>query len=171
MDTITISPPLLFQGDASLDALLDAMAPFGERRLLLFYAGREVRPGFHVTEVKAGSFVTLDCGGNPDSWQETILQVEDLPASQEQPSHMPVGKFLAILDKVRQRVALSGASRVTFEIGRPDEPMQVFDVDRMVVAPDQVGIHLGPRAAVCKPRHRAEQAAAASLCCGPKGCC
>jgi len=42
------------------------------------YGGRTIRPGYHVTEVKAGSFGTLDCGGNPDAWRETILQVEDL---------------------------------------------------------------------------------------------
>jgi hypothetical protein len=157
MDT-AVKPPLLdVLGDASLGAVIRALTPHSDLRLVITYAGREVRAGFHITEVKAGSFVTLDCGGNPDAWSETILQVEDLPASSEQPTHMPVRKFLAILDKVSQRVSLDGTARLTFEIGKPDEPMQVFDVTALVIEPDRIVLQLGPRPAVCKPRHRSSR--------------
>ena len=161
-----------FGGDASLGAVLDALAPHASRRLVIAYAGCVIQAGYHVTEVKAGSFVTLDCGGNPDAWRETILQVEDLPASAEAPDHMAVGKFLGILDKVAQRVALDPAARLTFEVGPPGSPMQVFDVEALVIGSDCVTLRLGARAAICKPRHRAQQAAEASACCKPKsGCC
>jgi hypothetical protein len=72
--------PIDFHGDALLGGLLDALEPHASKPLLLEYAERVIQPGYHVTEVKAGAFVTLDCGGNPDRWQETILQVEDLPS-------------------------------------------------------------------------------------------
>ncbi len=157
-----------FKGDASLGAVLAALAPHAGRRLVIDYAGQIIRPGFHVTEVKAGSFVTLDCGGNPDAWRETILQVEDLPASAEQPRHMPVSKFLAILDKVAQRIALDAAARLTFEVGPPGRPMQVFDVETLRIEADAVVLRLGARPAICKPRHRAQQDAA-STCCKPAG--
>ncbi|WP_043840211.1 DUF6428 family protein [Muricoccus aerilatus] len=161
-----------FQGDASFVAVLDALAPHGSRRLVISYDGRMVQPGYHITEVKAGSFVTLDCGGNPDAWQETILQVEDLPASTERPGHMEVGKFLAILEKVAARVSLQPGSRLTFEVGPPGRPMQVFDVQRIRIETASVVIELGPRPAICKPRHRAEQEAAkANACCRPPGGC
>ncbi|WP_162861311.1 DUF6428 family protein [Muricoccus nepalensis] len=162
-----------FQGDASFGAVLDALAPHGSRRLVISYDGRLVQPGYHVTEVKAGSFVTLDCGGNPDAWQETILQVEDLPASVENPNHMEVGKFLAILEKVAVRVSLQRESRLTFEVGPPGRPMQVFDVEIIRIEATQAVIELGPRPAICKPRHRAEQetAKASSACPTVRGCC
>ncbi len=162
-----------FQGDASLGVLLDALQPHDSRRLVIRYDGQLIQPGYHVTEVKAGSFVTLDCGGNPDAWQETILQVEDLPASAEQPEHLEVGKFLAILGKVASRISLQPRSRLTFEVGPPGRPMQIFDVEAVRIEATNVVIELGPRPAICKPRHRAEQEAVkATGCCKPSsGCC
>ncbi|WP_236037390.1 DUF6428 family protein [Belnapia arida] len=161
-----------FQGDASLGVVLDALLPYGARRLIISYDGRQTGGGYHVTEVKAGSFVTLDCGGNPDAWRETILQVEDLPASTEKPDPLEVGKFLSILEKVAARVNLEPDSRLTFEIGPPGRPMQIFDVDAIRVEAASVVIELGPRPAVCKPRHRAEQdAKSGSACCKPQGGC
>jgi hypothetical protein len=161
-----------FQGDASFGAVLDALAHHGTRRLVISYDGRLVQPGYHVTEVKAGSFVTLDCGGNPDAWQETILQVEDLPASAEKPDHMEVRRFLAILEKVAARVSLQRESRLTFEVGPPGRPMQVFDVDSIQIQATNVVVELGPRPAICKPRHRAEQEAAKpNTCCRPSSSC
>ena len=163
-----------FQGDASLGVVLDALKAHGTRQLLIRYDGQLIQPGYHVTEVKAGSFVTLDCGGNPDAWQETILQLEDLPASAEKPDHMEVAKFLTILEKVTARVSLQRESRLTFEVGPPGRPMQVFDVEAVRMEATRVVIELGPRPAICKPRHLAEQEAAkaASSCCKPSsGCC
>jgi hypothetical protein len=159
-----------FHGDASLAAFRAALAPHAGHALVFNYAARIIRAGYHVTEVKAGSFVTLDCGGNPDAWHETILQIEDLPASAEQPAHMPVGKFLAILDKVAQRVTLTHGARLTFEVGQPDQAMQVFDVTTVRIEADRVVVQLGARPAICKPRHRVQQGVPAA-CCAPKGGC
>jgi hypothetical protein len=173
MNAPALPMTLGFQGDASFGAVLDALAPHGSRRLVIRYDGRLVQPGYHVTEVKAGSFVTLDCAGNPDAWQETILQVEDLPASAEKPDHMEVGKFFAILEKVAARISLQRESRLTFEVGPPGRPMQVFDVEAIRIEATRAVIELGPRPAICKPRHRTErEAAKANACYKPQsGCC
>jgi hypothetical protein len=163
---------LEFQGNAAFGAVQGALEAHAYRKLLIVYAGRTIQPGYHVTEVKAGSFVTLDCGGNPDAWRETIFQIEDLPASAEQPGHMQVRKFLAILDKVAQRVPLDAEARLTFEVGPPGRPMQVFDVETLRIEADAVVIQLGARPATCKPRHRAAQEAVAAVCCKRQsGCC
>ncbi|WP_424811052.1 DUF6428 family protein [Roseococcus sp. YIM B11640] len=158
-------------GDASLGAFLGLLAAHEGRKLVISYGGRLIQPGYHVTEVKAGSFVTLDCGGNPDSWRETILQVEDLPASEKTPEHMTVGRFLAILDKVAQRVALDPSARLTFEVGPAGEPMQVFDAGTVSIEADRVLLRLAARPAICKPRHRAEQEAAPACCAPQSKCC
>ncbi|WP_413992203.1 DUF6428 family protein [Labrys okinawensis] len=160
--------PLLvdFHGDASLGAILSALGPHAAKALIIRYGDRTIRPGYHVTEVKAGSFVTLDCGGNPDAWQETILQVEDLGPEGER-SFMHVGKFTGILNQVGTRVRLDPDARLTFEVGPPGVPMQVFDVDTLQIRAEQVELRLGARAAICKPRHRAEQQEKVSQCCAP----
>lgn len=164
---------IAFEGDASLSAVLDALPRQGERRLIISYDGQLIRPGYHITEVKAGFFVTLDCGGNPDAWHETILQIEDLPAPSEKPDHMRVGKLLGILERVSAQVGLRSESRLTFEVGPPGRPMQVFDLEGIRIEATSVLLELTPRPAICKPRHRARQAVTtASSCCGPAdGCC
>jgi hypothetical protein len=162
-----------FRSDASLGTVLNVLRAHSARHLVISYDGRQTQPGYHVTEVKAGSFVTLDCGGNPDAWQETILQVEDLPASAEKPHHMEVSKFLSILEKVAARVSLQLKGRLTFEVGLPGRPMQVFDVEAIRIEATSVVVELGHRPAICKPRHRVEQEAAkGNACCNPQsGCC
>lgn len=166
--------PLL--ADTSLAAMLDVLAPHDDKALVFEYGDRRVQSGYHVTEVKAGSFVTLDCGGNPDAWQETILQVEDIPAKDGQ-TFLRVGKFRTILAQVDRKVRLDADARVTIEVSRPDEAMQVFDVAGIGVTENEVVVRLGERPAICKPRHRAQQrdVATASACCSPaakaSGCC
>ena len=152
--------------DTSLATVLAALAPHEDKALVIEYGdGGAVQAGYHVTEVKAGSFVTLDCGNNPDAWQETILQVEDIP-SPEGASVMRVGKFRSILAAVDRKVRLNADARLTLEVSRPDEAMRVYDVAAVDIEENRAVIRLGERSAVCKPRHRAAQAEA-NACCSP----
>lgn len=154
-----------------MGGLLDVLRSHQGRKLIIAYADRVTQPGYHVTEVKAGSFVTLDCGGNPNAWRETILQVEDLPASAATPEHMTAKRFIAILDKVAQQVTLDRAARLTFEVGPADQPMQIFDVVAVRIEAEWITVQLAGRPAICKPRHCAEQQAAAAACCkAANGC-
>ncbi len=56
--------------DITLGHLLDSLALAPEAPLVFFYGGQTVKPGYHVTEVKAGQFSALDCGANPEAWSE-----------------------------------------------------------------------------------------------------
>ncbi|CAM5610828.1 hypothetical protein ATER59S_05683 [Aquamicrobium terrae] len=154
-----------FQDDASLGAFLDALEAHGDKALILAYGdGRQVQAGYHVTEVKAGSFVTVDCGGNPDAWRETVLQVEDIPATKDN-APMTVARFLSILGKVGSKVQLDSEARLTWEVSRPGDPMQVYDVAGIEIENDRAIVQFSPRPAICKPRHRAQKAGAPA-CCG-----
>ncbi len=173
MDTQASPSVVAFQGDGTLDALLDALAPHAGKALVIEYGGRRIRPGYHVTEVKAGSFVALDCGGNPDHWQETILQVEDLP-TQDGRSFMAAAKFRSILDTVAARIDLAAGARLTFEVGPPGAPMQVFDLEALDGDAGHVVLRLAARPAICKPRHRVPSTVAPAACCNstkPATCC
>lgn len=157
--------------ESTLGAVLQLLQGHDEATLAIIYGGREVQAGYHVTEVKAGSFQTLDCGGNPDAWQETILQVEDIPS--EGKPQMTAGKFTSILGQVDRKVRLNHDARLTIEIGRPGESMSVFDVADLSINDNRAVLTLGVRAAICKPRHRAAQAEATSCCVVTKAsaCC
>lgn len=174
MNIVTSPSRIDFYADASLSDLLYALVNHPDKPLVIKYGGRTVQAGYHVTEVKAGSFVTLDCGGNPDQWHETILQVEDR-ASEEGRTYMSVSKFSNILAQVANRIELDAAARMTFEVGTPTVPMRIFDVNNLQIEDERVVMNLASRTAICKPRHRAAQEAAKSFCCGPSGkqasCC
>jgi hypothetical protein len=149
--------------EASLALVLAQLEGQDEKSLVIEYGGRTVQTGYHVTEVKAGSFMTLDCGNNPDAWQETVLQVEDIPAADDRPT-MTAGKFRSILAQVDRKVRLNHDARLTIEIGRPGEAMRVFDIASVDSRVDSVRLVLGARPAICKPRHRAAQVQATSCC-------
>lgn len=151
------------QADFDLITLRDALKPRETQPLVLEYAGRTIQAGYHVTEIKFARLSALDCGGNPDNWIETILQVEDIPA-QAGGDFMTVGKFLSILGRVEAALGLDQSSRVTFEVSRPDEAMQVFDIAGVDTIQGHTRLVLEKRPAICKPRHRAAREEAA--CCG-----
>jgi len=159
--------------ESTLQALLSRLDGHDDLPLSIAYGGRQAQPGYHVTEVKAGSFTTLDCGGNPDAWQETVLQVEDT-ASTDERQMMTAGRFRAILAQVDTKLRLNHDARLTIEIGRPGEAMRVFDVADLSIEDGSATLTLGARAAICKPRHRAAQNKTAR-CCSPSstasGCC
>lgn len=155
-----------FGGDASFPSLRAALLRCGAEPLRIEYAGRISQLGYHVTEVKAASFVTLDCGGDPDQWREVILQVEDAELA-DGAAPMTAAKLTAILDKVASRIELDADARLTFEVGPSGAPMQVFDVGTLEVLAGQATLRLTDRSAVCKPRHRAEIRAAPTKCCSP----
>jgi hypothetical protein len=160
------APAKPLSADSSLARVLAELAPHEDKALVFDYGnGRQVQAGYHVTEVKAGSFVTLDCGNNADAWQETILQVEDIPPAPGG-SFMQVGKFRSILAQVDRKVRLNAEARLTFEISRPDEAMRVFDVAAVEIEAGRAVVRLGQRPAICKPRHRAAQRGI-DTCCTP----
>jgi hypothetical protein len=159
---MTVHATAYVEVESTLAAILQCLEGHDEATLSIIYGNREVQPGYHVTEVKAGSFQTLDCGGNPDAWQETILQVEDIP--NEGRPQMTAGKFASILGQVDRKVRLNHEARLTIEIGRPGEPMSVFDIANLSIEDGRAVLTLGVRAAICKPRHRAAQAENASCC-------
>lgn len=164
-----------FGGDASLDGFRAALKPHAGKGLVLHYGEWTIQPGYHVTEVKAGAFVTLDCGGNPDAWRETILQIEDIEATADG-DFMSVAKFERIMQRVAERLELEADARLTFEVGQPGEPMRIFDVGALeITGSERVVLKLEARRAICKPRHRLDQRAGTTACCssnaGKAGCC
>lgn len=147
--------------------------------LVFSYGGKTIAAGYHVTEVKAARLSSLDCGANPESWGETVIQLWDVES--DGATHMNVSKFLGILAQVERRVPLDPEALLIFEAGDSANPMQVFTVGNIAATPDHVEVKLAPRPATCKPRDRglesilSDAVPKAKACCTPKAgggkCC
>ncbi|OWO93318.1 hypothetical protein B5E41_18715 [Rhizobium esperanzae] len=161
--------------EISLGLLLDTLTGNEDAPLVFHYDRRPVKPGYHITEVKAGQFSALDCGANPEAWTEIFIQLWDIEEGGRM--HMPAGKFHAIVRKVSEHLQLDGSARLTFEVSDGLRPIQLYCAAMPVLRGGAVHIELSPRPASCKPRDRwlAEKTRKAAACCGSSaassGCC
>jgi hypothetical protein len=155
--------------ELSTVTLLQALAAHAARPLVFRYGGRDVLPGYHVTEIKAGRFEALDCGANPEAWTETFIQLWDVPPERGQ-TFMTVGKFLAIMRKSAEQVPFDPHARLTFEVSDGVSAMQLLRASSIDVGPDAVRVALTSRPASCKPRDRwlEQKTAHQQACCGPQ---
>jgi hypothetical protein len=159
--------------DITLGHLLDALAAAPDAPLVFQYDGGPVKAGYHVTEVKAGQFSALDCGANPEAWSEIFVQLWDI--DEDQRTHMPAGKFAAIIRKVSDHVRLEPSAKLTFEVSDGLRPMALYCAGSPRLMDGLFEVLLAARPSSCKPRDRwlAEEVAKAA-CCGPstsQGCC
>ena len=162
-------------GEIAAADLLATLAREAGKPLIFSYEGRDVLPGYHVTEVKAGDFQALDCGANRESWREIFIQLWDVPPEDGR-GHMAAGKFLAIIRKVADAVPFDEAAKLTFEVSDGRRAMQLYRATAVARHDDAVRVELTARPASCKPRDRwlAQQSAAAACCDPPSAaarCC
>jgi hypothetical protein len=152
--------------DVTIGDLLGFLGDHKDKPLVFSYDGRAMKPGYHVTEVKAGAFSALDCGANSESWSEIFIQLWDVDEGER--THMPSGKFLAIIRKVTEHVPLDMGAKLTFEVSDGIAPMQLHQASTPSIENGEVHVELSPRPASCKPRDRwlAEQARSEASCCG-----
>ena len=93
--TLTMLNPAPAKPDRT-QAFLDTLAPHQALPLIFTLSGEVlVHEGYHVTEVKAVSIQAMDCGGRPDAWNETVVQLWN-PGDEGDRGFMTVGKFLEI---------------------------------------------------------------------------
>lgn len=154
--------------DVTIGELCAVLRDAGDLPVIFHYDGHEVQPGYHVTEVKAGTFSALDCGGNPEAWAEIFIQLWDV---NEDRGHMPAARFVAIIAKVIAHVALDMDAKLTFEVSDGIRPMQLFRASVPIIAATAVHVRLSARPASCKPRDRWLEVQKASCCGGGKSAC
>lgn len=87
-----------------------------ETSLLFEYAPNLfVGANYHITEVKHIVLDSVDCGGQSDSWNETIIQLWESPLEKGKTDYMSTYKASAILKKVGSIKAYDLESEVKFE--------------------------------------------------------
>ena len=121
-----------------------------------------IHGGYHLTELKAATFDTVDCGGQKNRWHETIVQLW-VPANEESDEFMTADKFLSIYDRVSGMIALDPEAEIRFEYGDENFAPSNYHVVRLMEDADTIRVELRPPQATCKARDRRTEGAS---CCG-----
>lgn len=154
-----------------IGSFLDALRPHADLDLAFVYDGRRIRLGYHVTEVKVARYDALDCGGNPETWTEVVLQLWDVDDDDGRPT-MSVGKFLSIYEKASSRLPIDPLAPVVFECGPRDAAAGRYSAYTVTPQDDALVVTLDAMPASCKPQDRWQEverartgAAPAASCC------
>jgi len=121
-----------------------------------------IHGGYHLTELKAATFDTVDCGGQKNRWHETIVQLW-VPENEENDEFMTADKILSIYDRVSGMIALDPEAEIRFEYGDENFAPSNYHVTEVTKIADTIRVELRPPQATCKARDRREAGAA---CCG-----
>jgi Family of unknown function (DUF6428) len=128
--------------------------------------GHTVHTGYHLTELKAASFDTVDCGGQTNRWQETIVQLRAPPGADG--DYMMVAKFLKIFDKVRGMIPLDLDAEIRVEYGDENFFPSTYRIRSVTSVRETTRVLLQPSETTCKARDRRVGALAATdSCCAP----
>lgn len=114
--------------------------------------GHVVRRGYHLTELKAATFDTVDCGGQTNQWQETIVQLW-VPANSDD-EYMTSAKFLKIFDQVHGTIALNLNAEIRVEYGDENFFPSTYHVRSVAHSQDATRVLIEPPATTCKARDR-----------------
>src|SRR2546421_11326825 len=78
--------------------------------------GDAIHGGYHLTEIKAAKFDTVDCGGQKNRWEETIMQLW-VPEKESNEEFMTAEKVLRIYEKVNRIIDVDLFAEGRFEYG------------------------------------------------------
>ena len=144
----------------------------GKQLIFVDLNGHAVHRGYHLTELKAASFETVDCGGQTNRWQETIVQLWVPPDPTN--DYMTAAKFLKIFDKARRMIPLNLDAEIRVEYGDENPFPSTYHVCSVTRNENATRVLLEPPATTCKARdRRAGRAQATDSSCAAKtqSCC
>jgi len=124
--------------------------------------GTRIHGGYHLTELKAASFDTVDCGAQKNQWNETIVQLW-VPEDEENGEFMTAVKFLSIYDKVARLIPLDPTAEIRFEYGDENFPPSNYHVENISETPAELRVQLRLPETTCKARERRQTG---EVCCG-----
>ena len=133
-------------------------------------AGDSVHRGYHLTEIKAAHLDTVDCGGQTNRWNETIVQLWVPAAANDDDGYMSASKFLRIFDKVTAMIPLDLKAEVRVEYGDENFFPSLYHVESVTSADGATRVLLTAPATTCKARDRRLAEVEAGACC-ETACC
>jgi len=125
--------------------------------------GHIVHRGYHLTELKAASLQAVDCGGQTNQWQETIVQIW-VPSDPDR-DYMSVAKFLKIFDKVGGMIPLNLDTEIRIEYGDENFFPSTYHVQSITREQGVTRVSLMPPVTTCKARDRCTALSTSGACC------
>jgi Family of unknown function (DUF6428) len=122
------------------------------RLLFVDVDGHTIHAGYHLTELKAAAFDTVDCGRELNQWNETIVQLW-VPENADD-DYMTTAKFLKIFDKVRGMIPLKLDAEIRVEYGDDNFFPSIYHVRSVTHGQGTTRVLLQPPATTCKARDR-----------------
>ncbi|PCH78260.1 MAG: hypothetical protein COB98_01180 [Flavobacteriaceae bacterium] len=144
---------------------------------LLFQYQENILVGanYHITEIKNTTFDTVDCGGTPNYWQETIVQLLENKNELDRKEYLSTDKALTIFKRVNAIKPLLMDAEIKFEYGNDSFHTSVMVVDSLTLINNQVLVKLAMVHTACKAEDvcgiPSSDVASDDSCCGPTGCC
>lgn len=140
-----------------------------------YETGKWVKPSYHLTEIKQAAIVSVDCGGQMNSWTEIILQLwepEVLEKGREEA--MQVQKAISIIHLVEKSLALHPAAFVKIEFGNADFDTRQLNPQAITADGGNLIVQLSPDFTQCKAMDRGASCGPIPVvqnCSPDSGCC
>ena len=157
----------------TLKEFLDVLSANTDKELLFEYApGLLVGANYHITEVKNVHIDSVDCGGQADSWDETIIQLWESPDEIGKKDYMTVVKALQILQVVSKVKAFKMNSKIKIEYSNSQFHTANLDIKNVTVKEGQLILNLHVLSTDCKAKDLCGIPAEPQNSCAPgSGCC
>ena len=130
---------------------------------------------YHLTEVKNVHFSTVDCGGNPNEWKETQIQLWESPSEIGKTNYLTTSKASQIIKKVDSIQPLWLNTEVKIEFGNETFHTSVLKIQNYIASETRVTFQLFEEKTLCKaPSTNTQKETTATSCCGTKtetSCC
>lgn len=148
-----------------------------DKALLFEYQpGKIVPDNYHITEVKHLNVNSVDCGGQTDSWTETIIQLWESPLEAPTKDYMSVYKASSILRKVGRLRPYSLDAEVKIEYSNDNFHTAQLFIDDVTTDNNSLMVKLSIKKTDCKAKEICgiavpEFMVKAEPCCSPEGNC
>lgn len=148
------------------------------KELLFEYApDKLVGANYHITEVKNVAIQSVDCGGKPNNWNETVVQLWESAAEKDKSNYLKTEKALSIFKTVDSINPLWGATEIKFEYGNETFHTAQLKASDVSIFEDKIIVKLHTEKTQCKALDACgipETITQESSCCSPTAssqCC
>lgn len=104
----------------------------------------------HITEIQHHSVDSVDCGGNPHSYNETVVQLWINERSNSN-AEWTTNKAIKIIDIVGQKRAYNHKAELLIEFGDSTHQTIRYSVAQIEANDDTVSVQMTVQPTVCKP--------------------
>lgn len=147
-------------------SFFELLETHSEKELWFEYSAETFVPkAYHITEVKNVHIESVDCGGRPDAYDQTIVQlwINDGEVAERAMSCQKANKIFKMVDHAKP---IKRDTPIFFEWGYGDLRTSVYEVEQVNVVGNRLEVQLFVPPTVCKPALEV-----ASTCSPSSGCC